>query len=785
MPEKVDWTRIRTMLANNAGIRDFLPKSGAPLLRPSRDVDLLRQSLYFDADWYKEEYLDLREQPIDAVRHYLDKGSAEGRNPSPYFDTNYYLSSYPDVATARENPLAHYIRHGAEELRNPIPLFDAKYYKHQLNNLGIEVGDCFVHYIQEGWQLGLRPHALFDPEYYRSQHPQARDKNPLLDYLLSGPGELRRTHLLFDPVWYLEHNRQAIPPGEKPLDHYLVSGWREGCPPHPYFDVTWYCVEYPDVADACIDPFVHYLLLGWKERRSPHPLFDGKWYLDRYRDVAEAGLNPLYHYCSSGWTERRSPHPLFDADWYLNRNEDVKHAGMDPLLHYLQSGWRENRSTHPLFDPNWYLSQYPDVADAGLDPLRHYLSSGWREGRNPGPFFNTTWYRHHHHLTLPSDPCPLIHYLSLPEPNHQKPHPLFDPKWYSMNYAHLTQSLANPFLYYVSQGIENGHTPSVDYFYFQSLLDLRGLTPRELAMRSFISTFDENNSIRLEVSVKGNVTGVHYEVWLPPGSLSGLNVCIFALYAPSGYVPRSTIWYLKALRSLGYYIIVVGTSNNCGCLHADEAIPCDALLTREAVGFDFASWALPMQTLPTIWNARSILFTNDSIFGPLTGSALRSIFDRVAESSGDYIALTESWQNRHHYQSYFFVLKSRALKSDGVKEFWKNVKCVNSRDAVILRYELPMLAAMQGLGLHTEALFPLEERYRDKDVNPTLDLWKALIDDGFPFIKVQTLRDSITGVDTTGWQSIPMDAGLLAAINERLDGNQELSRKAKFERPGK
>ena len=78
-------------------------------------------SLIFDRDWYNREYPDVAAVNLDPVRHYLDNGSREGRNPNPYFDTNWYVSNNPDVAAAGLNPFLHYLLYGAREGRLPAP----------------------------------------------------------------------------------------------------------------------------------------------------------------------------------------------------------------------------------------------------------------------------------------------------------------------------------------------------------------------------------------------------------------------------------------------------------------------------------------------------------------------------------------------------------------------------------------------------------------------------------------------------------------------------------------
>lgn len=83
----------------------------------ARAADLLTGSSLFDAAWYLSRYPDVAASGLDPVRHYLEFGWREGRNPSPSFSTKGYLKANKDVAQHGLNPLVHYIEHGQVEGR--------------------------------------------------------------------------------------------------------------------------------------------------------------------------------------------------------------------------------------------------------------------------------------------------------------------------------------------------------------------------------------------------------------------------------------------------------------------------------------------------------------------------------------------------------------------------------------------------------------------------------------------------------------------------------------------
>jgi hypothetical protein len=408
----------------------------------------------------------------------------------------------------------------------------------------------------------------------------------------------------------------------------------------------------------------------------------------------------------------------------------------------------------PLLDAVWYRQTYVDVRDTPIDVARHYVEHGAGEGRDPGPLFDTKFYLRRYPDVRASGKNALVHFLRTGAGEGRVPHPQAAAEWYRKQVARV--------------GLEGVFS--------------RVLREAESSVDEAVAPADRER----QASEVQRVLDCHYEVWRVPGSLEGRLVCLFAVYSHDGYVSNSTLWLVRALRAAGLLVICIVASRNSGIPYGDEEIECEGLVSRDNDGYDFASWALGLQILPSIWLAKVIVFANDSIFGPLSQRRLDAVLRRIEASPSDYIALTQSWQVAHHFQSYFFALKERALRHPDVRRFWATLQCVKTREQAILGYEIPMLDMMTRFQLGCEALFPLNDRDFEKDVNPTLDHWRALIDGGFPFIKVQTLRDDITGVDKRGWQSNPaIDPKLLPLMLERLEGTRERSRKSRIARAGR
>ena len=117
---------------------------------------------FFDPDWYLSRYPDIAASGMEPLRHYVQFGAAEGRDPNRFFDGAWYIAHYPDVASSGQHPLLHYLQMGASELRNPHPRFDAAYYVDQHPEAA--TNPLFYHLrfgIARGW-LTEKPTAIGD-----------------------------------------------------------------------------------------------------------------------------------------------------------------------------------------------------------------------------------------------------------------------------------------------------------------------------------------------------------------------------------------------------------------------------------------------------------------------------------------------------------------------------------------------------------------------------------------------------------------------------------------------
>jgi hypothetical protein len=191
-----------------------------------------------DSVFYRTIYEDVARLGVDPVRHYVDEGWREGRDPTPWFSTDAYLARNPDLAGA--NPFYHYLTWGWREGREVEPSRHGGPY---LWDGGATQGG-------RGWR--------YDPDFA-----------PTPAMVATAPPVQARARMaeVFDVAFYRAANPDVAQADIDPLDHFLASGWREGRDPSRDFSLADYLELNPDVAVTGVNPFQHYVLAGRAEGR--------------------------------------------------------------------------------------------------------------------------------------------------------------------------------------------------------------------------------------------------------------------------------------------------------------------------------------------------------------------------------------------------------------------------------------------------------------------------------------------------------------------------------------
>lgn len=116
----------------------------------SRERRIVANSGLFDAEWYVEQYPDIRHFSHGPLEHFLEFGGSEERSPSAAFDTKAYRAAYPDVDESGINPLLHYLLYGASEGRKKSGLAERQLFRSRRKARGQKRDASFSLLIRHG-----------------------------------------------------------------------------------------------------------------------------------------------------------------------------------------------------------------------------------------------------------------------------------------------------------------------------------------------------------------------------------------------------------------------------------------------------------------------------------------------------------------------------------------------------------------------------------------------------------------------------------------------------------
>jgi lipopolysaccharide biosynthesis protein len=270
------------------------------------------------------------------------------------------------------------------------------------------------------------------------------------------------------------------------------------------------------------------------------------------------------------------------------------------------------------------------------------------------------------------------------------------------------------------------------------------------------------------------------ETWAGADSLeSAKDIAILVTWDIKGRVHDFLIEHMQALKAAGRTVILVSNSPEFPESHIQRALPhCGLVAWRRNRGYDFGAYRDGLLLAPDYDALNSLIFVNDSIYGPF--QPLAPLLDRARAEDADVWGMTDSWDTRWHLQSYFLLFQRAALQNDRVKKLWQRWRHVQSKSWIINKLEIGLTGQLQQFGLQCAALFPYRqevaafaETVRTNDLltdenlpedhrklllrmleladagapmNPCHFFWDQLISRGFPFLKREVLTTNPIGM---------------------------------------
>jgi hypothetical protein len=233
------------------------------------------------------------------------------------------------------------------------------------------------------------------------------------------------------------------------------------------------------------------------------------------------------------------------------------------------------------------------------------------------------------------------------------------------------------------------------------------------------------------------VTDVEHDAPVPAGAE---RIAFVAHWSEGERQSRSTRRLVAELQRLGYRVIVSSTSPAPGRLDfAGDDVRLDELtvLRRPNMGYDFGSWAVAMAAREELLDRPNVLVVNDSLVGPF--APLDEVVAHFEETTADVWGMVESNQFAPHLQSFFRGFRYGVLAEPTMRRFWRDLRVVSDKDALIQAYEFGFTGFLVENGFSTTQ-FVHHSDVVGEGLNPTILGWRALLDAGVPFVKRELVR---------------------------------------------
>ncbi len=234
--------------------------------------------------------------------------------------------------------------------------------------------------------------------------------------------------------------------------------------------------------------------------------------------------------------------------------------------------------------------------------------------------------------------------------------------------------------------------------------------------------------------------------------------------------------YIQSLKDNSSHLVFVSTAKLSNSDVKKLEVYCDIVILRENIGYDFMSYSVGLESF-TYQDYDEVILCNDSVYAPLY--PLENLFTSMQNTPCDFWGITDNTDMGYHIQSYFILFKSPILKHKAFQDFWQNIEVLESKIAIIERYEVGLSQILikagfiprvsthfqpsfwQKLSIFLAKLTPKNiikkfKSFREGRVrlvrigkiNSTHYFWKELVTQGkVPFIKIELLRDNPLGVD--------------------------------------
>ena len=259
-----------------------------------------------------------------------------------------------------------------------------------------------------------------------------------------------------------------------------------------------------------------------------------------------------------------------------------------------------------------------------------------------------------------------------------------------------------------------------------SLLKMISLFPKR-AQRKAISVIGDELSVNVSVKKYAKCAYKNCE------NFENQEVVLLAHWDQEKIIDPYVLYAATHLKKCGKKIILCSANP----VKIEENLKIfSAIIYRICPGYDFTSWKCAFEIFPSLFNAKEITFTNDSIFSPI--GSYENVYNTMKKIDCDYWGIILSRGGLlPHLQSFFLVFREKAVSSSAFNQFISAIK-INSNKEVAVKYEYMLAVWLELNGLHAACFRPY---FKCLPFKTNLNIfWYEIISDQIPLLKRSLLK---------------------------------------------
>ena len=264
-------------------------------------------------------------------------------------------------------------------------------------------------------------------------------------------------------------------------------------------------------------------------------------------------------------------------------------------------------------------------------------------------------------------------------------------------------------------------------------------------LNKFIKTNFDLKFIDLSSAPKSDIDLEELYFYQSEDSENKKYACVFVHYDKDSLIAEDCIHHVEKLSEY-CDVYFVSSSEPLAKLPelTDKIKPfCKQILIRRNSGYDFGCWShVIRKNYNLLADYDGVLLANDSNWGPLHDFSDTFIKVNRMLAEVDFVGLTSSTTPSWHLQSFFIMYSKKVFNSSYFKQHWFNIGIHDSKFDIIMNYEVSWSNRLRRLGFDGSSLYGAPSAN-----NPTHVDWEILINDNYPYLKKELIRDNPLQID--------------------------------------